>query len=319
MRHKIVLLWSSLALLMLIVIGCSSQEISSAMQDKEDNVIRIGYQKNGPLVIVKSLGSLDEKLESRGYDVEWKEFQEGPALVEALNAGSIDIGRTGNSPVIFAQAAEASFVILAAGKSKFHGSGILVRENSNIKQIKDLKGKEIGFAKGSSSHFLLVKALEQDGLNYEDIIPAFLTPGDARVAFEQGNIDAIVVWDPFTASTEINSDGKMLVNGEGLSTDRDFFIATESFAAAHADIADMIINEVTESSEWANNNHDDLILMLAPILNIDEESIQMAVERRTYGVDDITEEIIEEQQEIADTFYELNIIPKEINVRDVME
>ncbi|MBU5467142.1 aliphatic sulfonate ABC transporter substrate-binding protein [Virgibacillus sp. MSJ-26] len=319
MRHKIVLLWSSLALLMLIVIGCSSQEISSAMQDKEDNVIRIGYQKNGPLVIVKSLGSLDEKLESRGYDVEWKEFQEGPALVEALNAGSIDIGRTGNSPVIFAQAAEASFVILAAGKSKFHGSGILVRENSNIKQIKDLKGKEIGFAKGSSSHFLLVKALEQDGLNYEDIIPAFLTPGDARVAFEQGNIDAIVVWDPFTASTEINSDGKMLVNGEGLSTDRDFFIATESFAVAHADIADMIINEVTESSEWANNNHDDLILMLAPILNIDEESIQMAVERRTYGVDDITEEIIEEQQEIADTFYELNIIPKEINVRDVME
>src|SRR5690625_2784931 len=319
MRHKIVLLWSSLALLMLIVIGCSSQEISSAMQDKEDNVIRIGYQKNGPLVIVKSLGSLDEKLESRGYDVEWKEFQEGPALVEALNAGSIDIGRTGNSPVIFAQAAEASFVILAAGKSKFHGSGILVRENSNIKQIKDLKGKEIGFAKGSSSHFLLVKALEQDGLNYEDITPAFLSPGDARVAFEQGNIDAMVVWDPFTASTEINSNGKMLVNGEGLSTDRDFFIATESFADAHADITDMVIDEVTESSEWANNNHDDLIPMLAPILNIDEESIQMAAERRTYGVDDITEEIIEEQQEIADTFYELNIIPKEINVRDVME
>src|SRR5690625_2976857 len=275
MRHKIVLLWSSLALLMLIVIGCSSQEVSSAKQDEEDNVVRIGYQKNGPLVILKSLGSLDEKLESNGYDVEWKEFQEGPALVEALNAGSIDIGRTGNSPVIFAQAAEASFVILAAGKSKFHGSGILVRENSNIKQIKDLKGKEIGFAKGSSSHFLLVKALEQDGLNYEDITPAFLSPGDARVAFEQGNIDAMVVWDPFTASTEINSGGVLLTSGEGLSTDRDFFIATDSFANEHEDVAQMIIEEVAKSSDWANNNHEELISMLAPILNIDEASIKL--------------------------------------------
>src|SRR5690625_811427 len=318
MRHKIVLLWSSLALLMLIVIGCSSQEVSSAKQDEEDNVVRIGYQKNGPLVILKSLGSLDEKLESNGYDVEWKEFQEGPALVEALNAGSIDIGRTGNSPVIFAQAAEASFVILAAGKSKFHGSGILVRENSNIKQIKDLKGKEIGFAKGSSSHFLLVKALEQDGLNYEDIDPAFLSPGDARVAFEQGNIDAMVVWDPYTASTELHSEGVLLTNGEGLSSDRDFFVATRTFIDNHQSIGDILIEEVSKSSDWSNNNHHELVEMLVPLLNIEEDSIRMAVERRTYGVDDINEEIIEEQQDIANLFYELDIIPTEINVRDVM-
>src|SRR5699024_3298601 len=199
---------------------------------------------------------------------------------------------------------DAPFVILAAGKSKFYGSGILVPEDSDIKSVEDLNGKEIGFAKGSSSHFLLIKALQEAGLKYEDISPAFLSPGDERVAFEQGNIDAMVVWDPYTASTEINSDGKLLTDGEGLSTDRDFFMATEDFIDENKEITDIIIEEVTNSSDWANNNHDELVDMLVPILNLDEASVQMAVERRIYGVDEITDEIIKEQQEIADTFYE---------------
>ncbi|HLR68009.1 sulfonate ABC transporter substrate-binding protein [Virgibacillus alimentarius] len=301
---------------MVIVIGCSKE---GSTDEDTDQVVRIGYQKNGPLVILKSLGNLDERLKEEGWEVEWKEFQAGPALVEALNAGGIDVGRTGNSPPIFAQAADAPFTTLAAGKSKFYGSGILVPEDSDITSVSDLKDKKVSFAKGSSSHFLIVKALEEAGLKYEDIHPEFLTPGDARVAFEQGNIDAMVVWDPYTASTEINSGGKLLINGEGISTDRDFFLATNDFADQHADITEIIMEEVEDSSEWANNNHEELIEMLSPILKIDEASIKKSIERREYGVDEINDKIIKEQQEIADTFYQLNIIPKEIHVKDVME
>jgi len=297
-----------------VLLACSSQS-----SPDEEKVVRIGYQKNGPLIILKSLGTLDERLESLGYTVEWKEFQAGPALVEALNAESIDFGRTGNSPPIFAQVSGAPFVTIAAGKSKFEGSGILVPNESEIESVKDLKGKTVGFAKGSSSHYFLAKASEKEGISYSDVDTAFLNPGDARIAFEQGNIDAMVVWDPYTASTELHSNGTMLVNGEGYTTDRDFFIATESFANDHSDIISVIMEEVEASSKWANENHDELVEMLAPILNIEEDSIRMAVERRTYGVDEITEEIIKEQQDIADTFYELNIIPKQINVEETFD
>lgn len=297
-----------------VLTACNSQSASD-----EEKVVRIGYQKNGPLIILKSLGTLDERLESQGYTVEWKEFQAGPALVEALNAGSIDFGRTGNSPPIFAQVSGAPFVTVAVGKSKFEGSGILVPNDSEIESITDLKGKTVGFARGSSSHYFLVKALESEGLNYTDVETAFLNPGDARIAFEQGNIDAMVVWDPYTASTELHSNGTMLVNGEGYTTDRDFFLATESFANDHSDIISVMMEEIETSSQWANENHSELVEMLAPILNIEEDSIQMAVERRTYGIDEITEEIISEQQDIADTFYTLDVIPEQINVRDVFE
>lgn len=291
----------------------------NSAKEKEEKIVRIGYQKNCPFVILKGLGTLEEKLEPLGYKVEWKEFQSGPALIEAINAGSIDIGRTGNTPVIFAQAAGTRFVTLAAGKPKYHGSGILIPKGSHIKSITELKDKTVSFAKGSSSHYLIIKALQKAGLQYSDIIPAFLQPGDARVAFEQGNVDAMVVWDPFTASTELNSGGILLANGEGLTTDRDFFIATELFVSTHEEVSDIVIDEVAKSSDWANSNHEELVAMLAPLLNIDEDSIRMSVERRVYGVDEIDKDIINEQQDIANLFYELEIIPEKINVRDVMK
>lgn len=308
---------SLLIIVCLVVTGCSVNN-SSADDNKED-VVRIGYQKNGPLIILKTLGTLEERLNKIGYKVEWNEFQAGPALVEALNAGSIDFGRTGNSPPIFAQVADAPFVTIAAGKSKFEGSGILVAEDSDITSIKDLKDKKVSFARGSSSHYLIVKALDSVGLDYTDINPVFLSPGDARIAFEQGQIDAMVVWDPFVSSTEINMNATLLASGEGFTTDRDFFLATEEFAKDHQDLITVILEEIESSSVWANNNHDELVDMLAPILSIDKASIKMAVERRVYGLDPLSEEIIEEQQEIADVFFRLDIIPKEIDVRDVMD
>src|SRR5699024_429223 len=139
-------------------------------------------------------------------------------------------------PVIFAQASGTPFVALSAGKPKYHGSGILVPEDSTIRSLEDLAGKRISFVKGSNVHYLTIKALEKSGLDYDDIDPVFLPPGDARVAFEQGNVDAMVVWDPFTASTELHSDGRLLASGEGLTTDRDFFVGRETFVDNHADI-----------------------------------------------------------------------------------
>lgn len=308
----------------LFLAGCGKSDPdkskSAAKNDKVKitKTIRIGYQKNGPLVILKSLGTLEKRLAKKGYQVEWNEFQAGPALMEALNAGSIDVGRTGDSPPIFAQAAGTPFVYIAAGKPKFNGSGILVHEDSSIKSLKDLKGKTIGFAKGSSSHYLFVKALEKAGLKYGDINPAFLQPGDGRIAFEQKKIDAWVVWDPFTAAAETGANAKMLTNGEGLTTDRDFFLANENFAKKHHDIINDLIDGIKVSSEWANSHHDELVKMLAPLLKIDEPSLKIAVERREYGVDELTPQLIKEQQQIADTFYELKIIPKKITVKDLM-
>jgi len=290
---------------------------TNVVKVEDHGALRIGYQKNGPLAILMARGTLEKSLQKEGFTVEWKQFTAGPPMLEALNAGSIDFGRTGDSPPIFAQAARTPFVYVAAGKSKFKGSGILVPKGSTVKSVKDLKGKRVAFAKGSSSHYLLIKALKKAGLNYTDIKPAFLQPGEGRIALEQGNVDAWVVWDPFTADTEIHSKAKLLVTGEGLTYDRDYFVANKDFAKKYPQILKIVVAEIIKSSLWANTHHTDLVNMVAPVLKIDKASILRSAQRREYGIDPITPEIIKGQQSIADTFYHLKIIPRKIQVKDL--
>ena len=79
----------------------------------QDKVVRIGFQKYGKLVLLKSKGTLEDKLKAAGYKVVWTEFPSGPPLLEALNVGAIDFGNTGEAPPIFAQAAGAPIQYVA--------------------------------------------------------------------------------------------------------------------------------------------------------------------------------------------------------------
>lgn len=321
-RHPWLVRLGLLLILAVGAAGCSAGAASPGTNSghspdgKPAKAVRIGYQKNGPLLILKQRGNLEERLKPLGYTVEWFEFQAGPALLEALNAGSIDLGRTGDAPPVFAQAAGSSLVYVGAGSPKAKGSGILVPSDSAIQSLADLKGKTVGFAKGSSSHYLIVKALAKAGLAFEDIRPAYLQPGDARIAFEQGQIDAWVVWDPYTADAELSAGGRLLTTGEGLSSDRDFFLASEAFASKHEDAVTAFLEEAGRACDWANEHPKELTELLSPVLGIPAGSMRAAIDRREYGVTAITGEIIQEQQEIADQFYALKLIPGHIRVAD---
>ena len=167
-----------------------------------DKVVTIGYQKYGNLILLKGHGGLESKLAPLGFRVEWREFQSGPPLLEALNAGAIDFGHAGETPPIFAQAASVPFVYVAYEPPAPRGEAILVPKSSPINTLADLKGKKIALNKGSNVHFLLVQALEKAGVKYPEITAIYLAPADARAAFERGSVDAWVIWDPFQAAAE---------------------------------------------------------------------------------------------------------------------
>ena len=108
----------------------------------QDKVVRIGYQKYGTLVLLKSKGMLEEKLEPLGYTVEWTEFPAGPQLLEALNVGAIDFGTTGEAPPIFAQAAGAPLVYVAHEPPAPKGEAILVPEGQPAQVGRRPQGQE---------------------------------------------------------------------------------------------------------------------------------------------------------------------------------
>jgi sulfonate transport system substrate-binding protein len=305
---------------MMVAIACSPTTPSTAPASPTaaNRTVRIGHQKFDPFTLVKARGGLEKRLEPLGTTIEWTEFQAGPPMLEALNVGSIDIARTGDAPPVIAQAANAPLVYIGGSAPKNKSSALLVQENSPIQSIADLRGKKVAFAKGSSANYLVVKVLETSGLALDDVEPVFLSPAEARSAFEQGSIDAWVIWDPFYAAAQTQVKARALRDSDGLAANRDFYLASRSFVEPNQDVIEAIAAETQDVAAWAESNPDEVVKILSPILGIDAAILDVVTRRRNYGYEPISSDMIAEQQQIADTFYALKLIPKQIQVEDVV-
>nr|WP_313403156.1 sulfonate ABC transporter substrate-binding protein [Pseudomonas sp.] len=283
-----------------------------------ESVLRIGYQKYGTLVLLKSSGVLEKRLAEQGFKVQWTEFPAGPQLLEGLNVGSIDFGTTGETPPVFAQAAGADLLYVAFEPPAPLSEAILLPKDSPIKTVAELKGKKVALNKGSNVHYLLVRALEEAGLSISDITPVYLPPADARAAFERGSVDAWVIWDPFQAAAEQQLQARTLRDGQGLVSNHQFYLAARPFAEKHPEVVVALVDEIRKTGEWTRANVDEATAQVAPLLGLSPEITRAAVERQSYGAQLITPEVVSAQQKIADTFSDLKLIPKRLSIAEVI-
>ncbi|BAF89158.1 ABC transporter substrate binding protein [Azorhizobium caulinodans ORS 571] len=290
----------------------------SAGAHAQEKVVRIGYQKYGTLILLKNKGLLEAKLKPLGYAVRWAEFAAGPQLLEALNAGAIDFGNTGEAPPIFAQAAGAPLVYVGYEPAAPEGEAILVPKNSPLKTVADLKGKTVALNKGSNVHYLLVKALETANVSYTDIKTAFLTPADARAAFERGAVDAWAIWDPFQAAAETTIEARQLTNGTGIVSNYQFYFSTQSFVEKAPDVVDAVLAGVAEIGAWVKANPKAAAAEFSPLIGIPAPILEIALARQQYDVKPITPAVVAQQQQVADAFFKLGLIPKEIRISDAV-
>jgi sulfonate transport system substrate-binding protein len=310
--------------LSLLVASCSPSSTTTSAASpgvasgNQAKVIRVGYQKSATVLnVLKNQRSLEKRLQPEGVNVEWNEFAAGPQMLEALNVGSIDFAYTGETPPVTAQAAGTPLVYIASEAANPGSEAILVLNDSPIKSVADLKGKKVALNKGSNVHYLLVRALEAAGLQYTDIETAFLPPGDARPAFEQGKVDAWVIWDPFYAAAEKNG-ARVLVDGKDLVPNRGFFFSSQAFASQNPELIKTFINEADKASAWAKGNRSGVADILSKSMGIDKAVLEVAEKRKDYGLSPLSTEVIADQQKIADSFYKLKLIPKETKVAEVV-
>lgn len=279
--------------------------------------VRIGFQKAGLFPVVKQRGTLEAALKPRGINVKWVEFQFGPPILEAINTGNVDFGYTGDAPPIFAQAARANLLYVAAIPSEGNNQGIVVPADSPIRTLADLKGKRVGFAKGSSAHNTLVAALEKAGLTYNDITPVTLGPADAVAAFAGGNIDAWSIWDPYLALAE-NGKVRVIAFSRDVQQSNSFFLANKDFTGKHPDVVALLNQTFAEEGKWAAEHRAEVATALREATGVDKDATIRAVNRSQYGVTPITDKIVATQQETADRFFKLGLIPKAVNVKEIV-
>lgn len=292
--------------------------VSRAARAAEPGVLRIGYQKNGILVVAKQRGVIEERLAPLGHSVRWIEFSFGPPLLEALSLDGIDFGQTGDAPPIFAQAARSSLVYAAAQEAGGSGSGILLPKGSEIRTLTELKGKRVAFAKASSAHNLTVAALEKVGLGYADIEPVTLAPADAAAAFARGSIDAWTIWDPYYAIAEAGDGVRVLATAKEIARQNNFFLASRAFAEGRGAVLAEVIDVLGGVARWCGDHRTEVADLLAKGTGVPLAATRRAVDRTDYVIGPMNDRVAAEQQAIADRFHALKLIPKPIRVDDAL-
>ncbi|BAU15315.1 aliphatic sulfonate ABC transporter periplasmic ligand-binding protein [Leptolyngbya sp. NIES-3755] len=281
---------------------------------KEVRVVR--SKQLTSVAVLEKQGTLDKALEPLGFKVKWSEFTAGPQQLEALKVGALDIVSTAESPPIFAQASGTPLVYLATTPHNGKPVALLVPKDSPAQPIADLKGKKIAFQKASIGHYLLVKALEKAGLKLDDVESVFLPPPDANVAFTQGRVDGWFIWDPFITRTEKAGTGRVLLDGENLRDTTSFYSTNRDFYKAHPDVIKVFFEELQKAEIWTRDHRKEVSQLLAPVTQLSPDILETMHGKYEYGLRPITEQIITKQQEVADLWYNLKLVPKKVDVRE---
>jgi sulfonate transport system substrate-binding protein len=287
--------------------GCGQDDNGAA---GSPGPLRIGYQRFGGLSLVKARGAAE--------NVTWSLFDSGPALTEALKAGAIDIGQTGEAPPIFAAAAKTQFVVAATGAPSPKSEAVLVKSARGYKSFADLKGKTVALNKGSNVHWLLVKLLEANHMTLADINVKYLKPAEGRPAFDNDQVDAWIIWDPYFALAE-RPGVQVLADATGVANNREYIMVAKDAAGRKADQIKAFLGTYETTTAWGIAHPDDRARILAPELKIDEPTTKRALARAAQPMAPLTPAIGDELQGIADGFAELKLIPGSVDLKSLVD
>lgn len=281
----------------------------------ETRTLRIGYQRSSTLIaLLRQDAGLEDTLKPLDVAVSWHEFTSGLPIMEALNAGQIDVSAdVADTVPIFAQAAGAKITYIAQEASSPEAQAILVPGDSALKSVADLKGRRVAVTKGAGSHYLLLAALAEGGLSFKAITPAYLTPADGRAALASGGVDAWVAWDPFLSAARQQSGARVLRDGSGLSLYKRYYLASDDYAAKQGDVLAALFAKLAETGAWVKANPEAAAARLAPLWKIEADVIVRANERRSYRVEAVTRTGLSEQQTIADAFRSEGLLPRPVD------
>ncbi|WP_080754730.1 ABC transporter substrate-binding protein [Pseudomonas parafulva] len=274
--------------------------------------LRIGDQKGNMRAQLEAADALRDL----PYDIHWAEFPAAAPLAEALNAGAIDAGIIGDAPLLFVLASGAPVKAIAVDKSDPYGTALLVLPEAPLHSVIDLKGKRIATGRGSIGHHLALKALDHAGLSEKDVAFRFLGPVDAKIALANGSVDAWSTWEPYTALAEVSGQGRVLVNGRGLSSGNSFLAATDHAlgeASKRAALQDYL-TRLADAQVWANQHLDSYSKTLAAIIGFPEQAARLQFERRKLRWQVIDAQTVAEQQDTADFYHAHGLMNQRLDV-----
>ncbi len=281
--------------------------------------LNVGDQKGGSEAILRAAGELADL----PYKIKWSTFTSGPPLLEAVNAGAVDVGAVGNTPPVFAGAAHSKIKVIAGTHSRSDGEAILVKKGSPLTSPAQLKGKSIAVAQGSSAHLQLVSSLKRVGLSPKDVTLNYLQPADALAAFTRGKVDAWAIWDPYTAQALDQADARVLTTGQGLVNGLSFQVAAPAALDDTAKAAALkdYTARLRRAQDWVFRHPSAWAKAWATATGLPEKVALDAVRctRATAVPVAVDKGAVASEQHIVDTFAQLKLIPRAFDFGELVD
>ncbi|MFD9332695.1 ABC transporter substrate-binding protein [Streptomyces sp. NPDC060065] len=308
-----------LALILSACGGNSAADTGSGTDGKGSVTLNVGDQKGGSEAVLRAAGELDNLT----YKIKWSTFTSGPPLLEAVNAKAVDVGGVGNTPPVFAAGANSKISVVAAWHGTSKGEAILVPKGSSLKKPEELKGKSIAVAQGSSAHYQLIASLKEAGLELSDVQAKYLQPADALAAFTSGKVDAWAVWDPYTSQVLQGGQGRILADGDGAVNGLNFQVAAPTALADKEKAAAVkdYLDRLRRAQDWVYDHPQEWAEVWAKDTGLPYE-VALASVKRTHASRvpvAVDQPLIDSEQQIADTFTSLKLIPNKVDFADFVD
>ncbi|MGY2289743.1 ABC transporter substrate-binding protein [Pseudomonas sp. SDO528_S397] len=226
-----------------LAVGIAATVLSLAASAQ---TLTVGDQSYNAQAVMEAAGVLNDL----PYTLEWKQFTAGSPVAEALNVGSLDLGLLGDAPPLFLGALGAPIKVVAITRQNLGGVAILVRKDSPIHSLADLRGKRAALWKGSWSQQLLITALDKAGVPRDSLELRYLSALDASHALDGGAVDAIATWEPYVTQQE-RQGARVLATAEGLIPAQSFVVANAKVVDTKRASIDDFLQRLKKAREWA--------------------------------------------------------------------
>ena len=230
--------------------------------EESSNEVRVAYFPNithAQALYIKDRGMLEEALGDE-YSVKWTAFNAGPAEVEALFAGEIDLGYIGPVPAINANVKSNGDVVIIANACDA-GAVLLKSADSDIESVADLDGKKVSVPQlGNTQHLSLLDLLDDYGLKpvseggTVDIVE--VENADVQTMFDSGSISAAIVPEPWGSILEDKCGARIVLDYDEIMAGGNYptavVVVRKDFMEANPEIVEAFVKVHLDATEYIN-------------------------------------------------------------------
>lgn len=282
-----------------IVSSCSSTgSAGTSTNDSSDKVIRIAIGTQDQVIntavggaAVRELGLLEKHLPKTGeyegveYDIQWSSYTSGPPITNKMLADQIDIGLMGDFPAVInlikfqqeAQDADSIFIGTLAYSPQGAGNAIVVPKDSTVKSLADLRGLSVSVPFGSAAHGMLLKALQEAGLDPEnDVKLISQSPEVGGSSLRTGQIDAHADFVPFGELFPFRGFARKIFDGAQTGTPTLHGIVVRSdFAEEHPEIVVAYLKAILEANQMFQEKPEEMATQIEEWSGVEKEVVYM--------------------------------------------